>query len=134
MVIIKPIATSQSINQRVRPHTLEEYLFVLDSDFGGVDCYVETALDYSDGKLSGSITLPLTNFNEQKRNFRIVACDSTNPTILDILNNDGASYGLEEWIELIEDLIEEGGIEKEVFRGSMLITDQTDLDKYKLYG
>ena len=136
MLILTPSDSAQLIETRCRPHTFTEYLFVLDNSnsVDGVKAFVSDTISYIDGRLDGSVVLALASLNEEKFNFRIISATTTNATIATILADGGATYTAQEWIDELGQLLLDGGIEKEVYRGSILVTSQTDIDKYKLYG
>lgn len=105
----------------------------MSNELTGVDAYV-TELPYSDGLLNGSATLPLAEYDERIRSFRVFSVDPNDATIQQIETDGGAFYTSQEWLSVFADLVTNDGIEKEIFRGLTLITSQTNLDKYELYG
>ena len=135
MLILKPVDTAQAIYTRVKPHELTVYLVAINNAFG-VDLYVVSlTYDKDEGVINGTITLPLASKPEaDKKNFRIFSADGNNATIEQIRVSGGTSYNMETWGEVLNTLFTDGGIELEIFRGSTLVTSQTDLDKFKLYG
>lgn len=133
MIVLEPIATAQPVYLRCRDHNESKQMFVFENGLSGVQAYV-TSLTYSDGVLTGNFSIPLTDFDEQPRTFRVFSVDDLNDTIIEIEDDGGATYTEQEWIDLITTLTASGGIEKEIYRGLALVTDQTNLDKYALYG
>ena len=135
MLILKPVDTPQKIYTRVKPHSFTDYLVAIDTAFE-VDVYVvELTYMIDEGVIDGEITLPLSTRPEaDKKNLRIFSATTSNATIAQILSDGGASYDMETWGEVLNTLATDGGIELEIFRGSVLITSQTDLDKFALYG
>ena len=133
MIVLEPIDTAQDLYLRCRAHTETKQLIVLSNELTGVDAYV-TELPYSDGLLNGSVTLPLAQYDERIRSFRVFSVDPNNATIQQIETDGGAFYTSQEWLGVFTELVASDGIEKEIFRGLTLITSQADLDKYELYG
>ena len=135
MLILKPVDTAQAIYTSVRSHDFTEYLVVIDTAFGVTAYVVELTYDQDAGAIDGTIILPLSSRPEaDKKNIRIFSADGNNATIEAIRISGGTSYDVETWGEVLNTLVTDGGIELEIFRGSTLITSQTDLDKFALYG
>lgn len=135
MLILKPVDTAQPIYTRVKPHEFTDYLVAINNAFG-VDVYVVAlTYDQDEGVINGTITLPLsTKPDADKKNFRIFSATTSNATIAQILADGGQAYDMETWGTVLNTLFTDGGIELEIFRGSTLVTSQTDLDKFALYG
>lgn len=131
MLILSPVNTSQSVTTRCRPHSFDGYLYVYKVSFGYYAQVV--SFTYTDGEITGSVTLPLLELDEEKRDVRIFSVDLANTTVVAISNAGGIEYSADDWVTALNDMIDAAEI-KEIFRGSMLVTDQTDLNKYKLYG
>ena len=132
MLILRPQNTAQSLATRCRPITFDAFLYVYKVSFG---YYAQSvSFNYTDGQISTiSLSLPLSDLDEEKRDVRIFSVDSSNSVYTDILNNGGIQYNSDDWLQALDEMDTAQEI-KEIFRGSMLVTDQTDLNKYKVYG
>ena len=131
MLILTPIDTAQTVTTRCRPIEFDGYLIVYRTSFGYYAQVV--SFTYADGEITGSIALPLSALDEEKKDLRIFSVDSSSRTYDGILAAGGITYTADDWVAALQDIIDDSDI-KEIFRGSMLITDQTDLNKYRLYG
>ena len=131
MLILRPVTTSQSVTTRCRSHSFDGYLFVYRLSFGYYAQVV--AFTYADGDITGDLALPLSDLDEEKKDIRIFSVDSTNAVANAIRVAGGIEYSSDDWVAALNEIIDANQI-KEIFRGSMLVTNQTDLNKYRLYG
>ncbi len=131
MLILRPVTTSQSVTTRCRSHSFDDYLFVYRLSFGYYAQVV--AFTYADGDITGDLALPLSDLDEEKKDIRIFSVDSTNAVANAIRVAGGIEYSSDDWVTALNEIIDANQI-KEIFRGSMLVTNQTDLNKYRLYG
>lgn len=131
MLILRPQDTAQSISTRCRPTAFDGFLIVYKVSFGYYAQVV--SLTYSDGEISGSVALPLSDLDEEKKDMRIFSVDLSNDVIDEIETAGGKEYTADDWVSALNKVIDQNEI-KEIFRGSFLVTDQTDLNKYRLYG
>lgn len=133
MLILRPQDTAQSLATRCRPITFDTYLFVYSVSFGYY-AQVISSFVYEDGKIStSSLALPLSQLDEEKRDVRIFSALALNSVIDEIRTAGGIQYSADDWVEKLNEMIDANEI-KEIFRGSMLVTDQIDLNKYQVYG
>lgn len=133
MLVLKPIDTAQSVFFSCVEHTFTDYLVALNTAFG-VEAYV-VSLSYNEGLgvIDGDITLPLASKGEgDKTNIRVFSATTTNPDIEQIRIDGGATYTTEQWGLFLNDVYVAGGVELEIYRGNIFVTNQTDLDKYKM--
>ena len=132
MIILQPTDDAQNVYFRCAKHTQPAQLVVLNTAFGVV-LYV-TAAPYIDGSIDGDITLPFNDKTEgTKKDIRFFSADPQSQEITDLVQNGPKEYSIEEWSTWLALADENLAIEKEIFRGSVLITSQTNLDKFKLY-
>ena len=134
MVIVQPIDTPQSYVSRSRPHNKLNYLFLVETQFQIVNVSFQSEICYKNGLLLGSITLPISGKSGEETNFRVFDCNETDANIAAIKAAGNIKYELAQWDDLFINLVEDGAVGVECFRGSLLITSQTELDKYRLYG
>jgi hypothetical protein len=131
MLILRPVNTSQAVTTRCRSHSFDGYLFVYRLSFGYYAQVV--AFTYADGDITGNLALPLSDLDEEKKDIRIFSVDSANSVVEGIRVAGGIEYSSDDWVTALNEIIDANQI-KEIFRGSMLVTNQTDLNKYRLYG
>ena len=133
MIILKPTDLAQPIFFRCVEHEETSLLVSINTAFGTT--LTVTSCDYIDGAINGNIVLPFASIGEAtKKDIRFFSCDASSQSIIDIASDPQKEYSMTEWGDLLSELDTEGAIEKEIFRGSFLVTSQTNLDKFKLYG
>lgn len=134
MIILKPDSVNSPIDIRCRDHSLFNYLVSVYIDKTTI-YLTAPSLSYQNGFISGNLKLPVTEGSDSlfcKTRFFSVESDSEILTLISDAPNDYLVYSYEQYLELVVGMMNDDKIEQEIYRGTALITSQTDFERYKL--
>lgn len=142
MIILRPTDDVQTIRWRTREPSGNNSRVIIICQERGFDSVEIVARDsgtvsgeeviFSDGYVQGGVKVFLNGVSDEINNIRVFSAQGSGASSL-VTQSETESIKLtiQQWIDLMESLFIENI--KEIYRGSVLITDQTDLDKYKIY-
>jgi len=114
MIVLKPIATAQTIDVLVREHDSTAYEIVLTDEQTRTSTSEKLGGTYDNGRLSIDATFDL--IDKSFYSFKING------------STDNGDYDLRDYSP--EDYNTPSGFTNEIFRGKIWVTDQTDFEKF----